>query len=443
MGRASSSELLRSASKIAILAAAAAFLTGCGGFASLSRAGSSEPGQMAASPRDITQPDSRDVIGAAAYWGAKYEANRNDMNAAVSFSRSLRVMGGAQQAVTVMKEVVMTHPDDASVLAEYGKALTSAGRSADAVPFLARAVQIDGNDWTTLSAYGVALDQTNAHQAARQNYDAALKLAPGNTTIETNLALSYLLEGRIAQAEPILRRLANRPDATPQMRQNLAMVEALTGNTTAAQKLAQTDLTPTDAQNNIAVLSQLSASNAAVDVQPLAAPKTTPAAQPESSLTESAPAQAPAAAPADVPAPAFTPRTMAPIADDDETPAAAPATTPAPVSKPTAEATPAPAATPAATTPAPAPQAAATSEASAPAPAPQPATRPPVTMAPIADDEDQVPAPAPKAPAPVANTATQPAPTAEAKPQTEEKHSSLRTTQDPFRSEREVSVATR
>ena len=264
-----SRELLRSASKIAIAATAATFLAGCSGAGALS---ASDSGPASASLNGI-EPDSQDFVGGAAYWGAKYEANRGDLTAAISFARNLRMMGGARQSVAVLKEVVMKAPDDPRVLSEYGKALTAAGRVQDAVPFLVRSIQINSDDWTTLSAYGVALDQIGDHKTAREQYQAALRLSKGNPSIESNLAMSYVLEGSIDQAETIMRRLVARADATPQMRQNLSMIAAIKGNTVEAEQLAHEDLQPTDAANNLTVLQQLDARNVAINVQPLAAPE--------------------------------------------------------------------------------------------------------------------------------------------------------------------------
>lgn len=387
MARASSRDLLRSASKLAIAAATATLLTGCGAFSSTVSEDSSQIPQLASSTRELTQPDDRDYIAGAAYWGAKFEADKSDTNAAISFARNLRLMGGARQAVTVMKDLVVTHPDNSQILSEYGKALTAAGRATDAVPFLARATQIDGDDWSTLSAYGVALDQVGSHGPARDNYEAALKLSPGNPIVESNLALSYLLQGQIAQAEPILRQLVARPDATPQMRQNLAMVESIRGNRTAAEQLVRSDLPKSDADNNISVLNQLSASNAAADVQPASAP------------SSEAPAAAIPAAPTATPATSSTPPTaaimrMEPIADDVPPGKAIPA-------KPAAT----PAASNATATPA-ATLTTSTTDAAAPA---KPGKQI-ITMAPIADDEPHKPAA--KKPALVATMPAKPAPAA-------------------------------
>ena len=283
MGLFSSRILFRTASRIAIIAATGA-LSACSGNNFLM-------GSSAGSTQNLVLPDNQDLVGGAAYWGAKYEANRNDTAAALSFARNLRMMGGAKQAVTLLKEVVMKAPDDPRVLSEYGKALTAVGRVDDAIPFLSRSVQIGSQDWTTLSAYGVALDQTGNHKAARDNYAAALALSPNNPTIESNLAMSLVLDGQIVKGEAILRKLVARPDATAQMRQNLAMIATLRGNKAEAEQLVRQDLSPTDATNNLAVLRQFSAGNAKIDTPapakaPITAPKPTP-------VTMSAPTSAP------------------------------------------------------------------------------------------------------------------------------------------------------
>ncbi|MFM9865085.1 MAG: tetratricopeptide repeat protein [Micropepsaceae bacterium] len=330
--------LLRSASRIALAAGAAAFLSGCTGTGFF---GSGQPQANAAAIAALEKADNQDYAAAAAYWGAKYEANRGDMTAALNFARNLRLMGGARQGVAVLREVVMKAPDNPKISSEYGKALTAVGRSHDAIPFLARATQMDSSDWTTFSAYGVALDQTGGHDAARQNYETALKLSPDNATIESNMAMSYILTGNVDRAETILRRLVSRPDATPQMRQNLAMVASLKGNTAEAAQLASEDLPATQATNNLAVLRQLDASNAEVSTSPATTePELTKpvASAPITEKTEvaategtvetvaetSIPETAPIVTAAPAPVAAATEQTryqMAPVADDAQLPA--------------------------------------------------------------------------------------------------------------------------
>lgn len=323
--------LLRSASRIALAAGAAALLSGCSGAGVF---GGSQPAD-AATIAAFEKPDqeNNDYAAAAAYWGAKYEANRGDMKAALSFARNLRLMGGARQAVAVLKEVVMKAPDNAQVSSEYGKALTAVGRSRDAIPFLARATQLDSSDWSTFSAYGVALDQNGTHDTARQNYDIALKLSPGNATVESNIAMSYILSGQVDQAEVILLRLVSRPDATPAMRQNLAMVASLKGNTAEAEQLVLEDLPADQAANNLTILRQLDADNVRAPVAPQAPkPEAAAAVKTEVSALEAVPTLEPSEVPAATKAAEVTVENIAPPAEVAAT-AVAPEALPSPAVK--------------------------------------------------------------------------------------------------------------
>jgi Flp pilus assembly protein TadD len=255
-------------SRIAVLAAAMA-LGGCGGPGLLG-------GSQAPEAPQLVRPDPNDTASKAAYWGAKYEADRNNIDAALQFARSLRQIGGATQAVQLLKDVVMRAPDNTGILSEYGKALTEAGRPADALPFFSRALQGGLRDWTLHSAYGVALDQTGNHRQAQAQYESAMKMSPDNLIVQGNLAMSFVLEGNLVQGEEILRELVARPDATPQIRQNMSMVASLRGNRKEAENLARQDLSPAETKNNLAVMEQLSAANA-MPLVPAAPPTQAPA----------------------------------------------------------------------------------------------------------------------------------------------------------------------
>ena len=280
--------LTTSVSRIAVVAAAIT-LSGCGGFLT----GSDEP-----VPPQLVRPNPQDTASNAAYWGALYEADRNNTDAALQFAINLRQIGGAKQAVALLKEVVMRAPDNTQVLSEYGKALTEAGRPADALPFFSRALQNQRNDWTLLSAYAVALDQTGNHAQAQANYEAALALSPQNPIVQGNMAMSFVLAGNLSRGEDILRELVAQPDATPQMRQNLAMVASLRGNRQEAENLSRQDLSASDTQHNLALMEQMGAvTEKPVEKAPLAAPKSPEMPTLEIPATEDQ-LQAPAAGPA-------------------------------------------------------------------------------------------------------------------------------------------------
>ena len=277
----------------------------------------------------MVRPADSDHEAGAAYWGAQYQTNRDDIEAGINFARNLRLIGGAEQAVVVMKDMVMRFPNNMMILAEYGKALTAANRPGDALAFLTQAIQLSPNDWTLWSARGVANDQSGDHKSARTDYEQALELNPGNSTVMTNLALSHLLAGNPSAAEPVLREVAARPDATPAMRQNLAMVLTLQGRTAEAESIGRRDLGPVDAKDNVQLFSQFDMSKAipsdiaktpqaSAIVSPEIATPTTPALASAATDATRAPTKIQAVASADpiAPAQAETATVQAPAVDE-------------------------------------------------------------------------------------------------------------------------------
>ncbi len=201
--------------------------------------------------------ETMDPIAAAAFWGTRYNTDQSDPTVATQFSKSLRRISSAEEAVTVMQKASGLHPDNADVSLEYGKVLVESGRSFEAVRHLENAVTANPTDWSAISAYGVALDQMGEHSAARVKYDRALMLAPRAVSVLNNKGLSYALEGNLKKAEATLRKAASNAGGNARIRQNLALVLALSGDMTGAERLARSDLPPQVANNNIDYFRQL------------------------------------------------------------------------------------------------------------------------------------------------------------------------------------------
>ena len=66
------------------------------------------------------------------------------------------------------------------------------------------------------------LDQLGRPLEARRYYASALKLAPDEPSVLSNLGLSYALAKDLKHAEETLRSAASRPGADRRVRQNLA-----------------------------------------------------------------------------------------------------------------------------------------------------------------------------------------------------------------------------
>ncbi len=189
----------------------------------------------------------------------KWAANQSDANLGMDYADNLGKMGQTDQQMEVLKTVAATHPSDGMLQSKIGKQVLAAGRAGEAIIILDRATKSPGADWKTFSALGSAYDQQGNHDQARGAYRAALNLKPGELTVENNMAMSYVLEGKLPDAEKILRAAVAQPgvDLQPRVRQNLALVVGLQGHFDEARKIASEDLPPDQVEANLAYLQQM------------------------------------------------------------------------------------------------------------------------------------------------------------------------------------------
>jgi Flp pilus assembly protein TadD len=187
-------------------------------------------------------------------WGKRYDANAKDRNAAFHYARALRALGQNAQALAVLQGAVLVHTSDLEMLGAYGRALAENGRLKEAEEVLARAHTPERPDWRILSAQGTVADQLGEHARAQQLYDAALKLAPGEPTVMSNLGLSLALAKRLPEAERVLKEAADSPRADARVRQNLVLVLGLQGRFAEAETLARQDQSMAEAAATIAYL---------------------------------------------------------------------------------------------------------------------------------------------------------------------------------------------
>ena len=190
-------------------------------------------------------------------YAQRYRANPNDAKIAIAYARALRGTGQRAQAVAVLQQASIRHPYDMALLGAYGRALADAGQYAEALDALGRAHTPDNPDWRILNAQGAVLDEMARHADAQQHYAAALKIVPNEPAVLSNLGLSYALDKKLPQAEATLRKAAAQPNASPKVRQNLALVIGLEGRFAEAEKIAAADLPPDEAAANVNYLRQL------------------------------------------------------------------------------------------------------------------------------------------------------------------------------------------
>jgi Flp pilus assembly protein TadD len=242
---------VRAARLVASAAVAAALALSAAG---CKTTGDDTTGSIGASSAPRSQAQWRGSLDAL---GARYRANPGDADAAMDYARALRATEQRAQAVAVLQQASIRNPHNMKLLGAYGRALADAGEYREALDALSRAHTPDNPDWRILNAQGAVLDQMGRHAEAQRHYSAALKIAPDEPSVLSNLGLSYLLEKQLKRAEGALRIAAAQPNASPKVRQNLALVVGLQGRFAEAEKIAAADLPAAEAAANVAYLREM------------------------------------------------------------------------------------------------------------------------------------------------------------------------------------------
>jgi Flp pilus assembly protein TadD len=191
------------------------------------------------------------------FYRDRFQANPKDADAALQYAKALRDAGQRSQAVAVLEQVTIAQPNNKALLGGYGRALADNGNFQQAFDVLARAHTPDDPDWRILSAQGTALDQLGRYDEARQYYASALKIAPEEPSVLSNVGLSYVLSKDLPKAEQTLRRANSRPDADRRVRLNLALVIGLQGRVAEAESIVKADRPAEEAAANVADLKRL------------------------------------------------------------------------------------------------------------------------------------------------------------------------------------------
>jgi len=190
-------------------------------------------------------------------WGRQYDRHPDDKATALNYAMALRGTAEYTQATAVLQRLAIKYPRDTDVLGAYGKALADSGHLRQAAEVLPRAHTPDRPNWSILSAQGAVADQLGDHEQAQTYYTAALKIAPAQPYVLSNLGLSYALSKKLPQAEKALKEAAAQQGADSRVRQNLSLVLALEGKFSSAEEVSRHDLSPKDAAANVAAIRRM------------------------------------------------------------------------------------------------------------------------------------------------------------------------------------------
>jgi Flp pilus assembly protein TadD len=190
---------------------------------------------------------------------AAWAAHPGDEKIGMEYATNLGKLGQVDAQTDVLKSLSIAHPADTALQARIGKEFLAGQRPGEAATILERATASGNADWKTYSALGSAYDQQGQFDLARQQYNKALALQPGALSVQNNLAMSFALQGRLPEAEKLLRTAINQPGSAsvPEVRQNLALVVGLQGRMDEAKQIASADLPPDQVEANMQYLQQM------------------------------------------------------------------------------------------------------------------------------------------------------------------------------------------
>ena len=232
------------------------------------------PAAPAAGPRKATaeeraEAERLDPLARAAFWQREADVDPQDITAGLKLSQALRGIGHNDEAATAAEHVLVLHPGNVDGLIELARSDIARNQGFYAIDPAQRAAAAAPKDWRPVSLLGVAYDQVGRTDDARAAWEQALKLSPNNPAILSNLAMSWFAAGDAAKAEPLLRQAVAQPGATLQERQNLALVLGMEGRMSEAEEILRQDLPPELANQNIAWLkARLAAPAAAATAKP-------------------------------------------------------------------------------------------------------------------------------------------------------------------------------
>lgn len=240
----------RASSSIALIA-----LTFAGGL-TLTGPASAQTGQAAASRVPASAEERAaygrlDPLARSVFWSREMEINPADPVAGVKLAEALRQLGQHEQAATIAQQVLVTQPQNVDAMLEIGRAHIARGQAFYGIASLEQARTLAPNDWRPLSLLGVAYQQVRRADDARAAWNEALRLSPDNAEVMNNAAMAQMTGGDPAGAETLLRRAVARPNASLQMRLNLAMALGLQGRIPEAEQIIRRDLPPEAAERNL------------------------------------------------------------------------------------------------------------------------------------------------------------------------------------------------
>ena len=207
------------------------------GLGDVSLGGKDTPAETAANDGKPEGPVS-ELQKATTYWGKEVAKNPKDGVATLNYARNLKAMGRKQEALGVLQAAYLYNGDKPDYLSEYGRLALDLGQIAAAAQLLESADDPTRPDWRVASARGTVLAKQGQYKESIPFYERAREMAPSQSSVLSNLAMAYAMDGQAEKAEELLRQAQQSGTAAdPRVKQNLALVLTLQGKKAEAQAL--------------------------------------------------------------------------------------------------------------------------------------------------------------------------------------------------------------
>jgi Flp pilus assembly protein TadD len=169
----------------------------------------------------------RSILAAAA------AADPKNGDVGIHYAQALLDSGRPQEAVAAARQVVDRAPRDAALVVRAAQLELRAGDPLTASAAF-QSVATHGGGTPALNGLGVSRAQLGDLSGAEDAFRRAVELSPGDYAARNNLALALVLQGRAAEAVPMLQSLADEPGVPGRVKHNLALAYARQGNTDRA-----------------------------------------------------------------------------------------------------------------------------------------------------------------------------------------------------------------
>ena len=214
-------------------------------------AAKTKPPNAKVNAEERAEADRMDPLAQAAFWDKVVQTDPRDVVAQIKLAKALRALSRFDEAESASREALVIEPNNVEALLESARDLIASGQGFFAIEPAERAASLAPRDWRCPSLLAIALEQDKRDDEALAAHRKALALAPNNPAALSNLGMFEAAHGQAADAEALLRRATSAPDATPQERENLALVLGLEGHFDEAERLERRDLPPEMVDNNL------------------------------------------------------------------------------------------------------------------------------------------------------------------------------------------------